>query len=107
MIAPSFSNRMSGDEQAVNRSDEPERLQQPHHDRDDHDHANDLLDGSIHRDDVDEVQHQADDDERNDDADDGRAEHTVLLHVWMREMRITGKRADRNLQKRVFAVKLP
>src|ERR1035437_7694993 len=62
-------------EEAIQRSDQPEGLQQPDDDTDDDDDADDLLDRAIHRDQVDQVQHQADDNECNDDADDSRREH--------------------------------
>jgi hypothetical protein len=79
---------VAGDHRTVgcaDRADQPEGLQQPDDHPDDDDHANNLLDGAVHGDEVDEVEQQANDDQRNDDSDDSRREHAKLLLRWMRE----------------------
>jgi hypothetical protein len=67
--------------ETVDRADQSEGLQQPDDDSNDDDDPDDLLDRSIHRDEVDQIQQQADDNERNDDADKSGREHAgILLH---------------------------
>jgi hypothetical protein len=77
---------MGGMHKAADRSDESKGLQQPDDDPYNDDRTDNLLDGAIHGNDVDEVEQQADDDERNDDADDGRTEHTEVSCIrWMQK----------------------
>lgn len=45
------------------------KREQPQHNDNDHHHANDLLDGGIHRNEVDEVEDQPHDDERDNQSD--------------------------------------
>jgi phosphoribosylglycinamide formyltransferase-1 len=61
--------RRAGMEEAGDIAHEPECIEQPDDDRNDDDDADDLLDGAIHRDQLDEIEQQTDDDQRNDDAD--------------------------------------
>src|SRR6185312_8366617 len=68
-------------EQVGHVTHQSEGIQQPDYDRDDDNDPDDLLDGAIHRDELNQVEQQADDDQSDDDADETRREHArVLLH---------------------------
>src|ERR1035437_4856545 len=70
-------------EDAADRPDQPEVLQQPDDDPDNDDDADDLLDRPIHRDQFDQVQQQPDHNERDNNTDNAGREHTKRSPVLL------------------------